>query len=72
MKKSSIEQLFIKDTDYIGADFQSLFSIDLKKTLNEYFILQNGINVEIKKGSDYLVTISFTATDVKSFGVVPK
>ena len=72
MKKSNIEQLFKKDTGFINGDFETLFNVDIKRTIGEYFSVKDGISVQIQKGTEYSVVISFTATDVKSFGVIPK
>lgn len=77
MRKDKLElmraqSLIENDRLSAGDNFVELVSIDLSKTLKDYFDFNGLPNLQIEKyGSDYRVSFSIVATRVKSFESVP-
>lgn len=61
------------DRLHIGDEFFELLSVDLEKTLNEYFDLKGKIKIDVyKNNSTFNVEINFDALRLKTFGCVPE
>lgn len=68
-----IKSLIESDRFTTCEDFETLLKRDLKKLLLDYFDLDGGVEIALKKdGGRYLFTVVANAICVKNFTAIPK
>lgn len=71
MKKERLEQIIQKDRLLLSTETAEMICYDIKKVLNEYFNLLDGVTLKVDADTDcYFITINAKAEAIKSFGII--
>jgi hypothetical protein len=66
-----LEEIIQKDRLLLSSETSEMICFDIKKVLNEYFNLLDGVTIKVDANDDfYFIEINAKAEAIKSFGII--